>query len=461
MPPSESVQHTDVGSVQRHDAAAYESFRQETTIRIVRFLGLATLAIGTAVVVLTYSFAPAPGPGPVGRVMALSGAITVVAGAFVAFVVPRSQVFRPWSVEAFAASLWGPQIAPFLLDASYRSLEEPWFYSIYAIPTTLSLIPFHSLSRRIAASVLTPAPCIVAFHWPIDSVLAHEWAPFPLLFFFVTAIGAAAVGEINQRNFRARFEGARKSERQAEELATLNTALESSNDQLATLIGTQELKIEEQTAEIRDFATRLVGNRERDRKAIARELHDDFGQILTALRIELDAMQREPTDVEPDVERRERLGVLIKRLFESLDRTLSNLRPQVLDDLGLVAALEWMTTTRAEAAGLTVQLNLDSVPSLTPEAELSLFRIAQEAVTNVQRHSQAGELRVNLFSDGSDVVLEVTDDGIGFDPQAVAQRHGLVGMQERARSIGATATIAGGDAGGTQVRVQLPVGGRA
>jgi signal transduction histidine kinase len=162
---------------------------------------------------------------------------------------------------------------------------------------------------------------------------------------------------------------------------------------------------------------------------------------------------------------------LLEDCIEIADYTLKqvrdmslDLRPPLLDDLGLEAALEWTLQRREQAAGWQTTIAADPLPRrLAPEIETACFRIAQEALTNVARHAQAKGVDVSLRIVGSELVLAVRDDGRGFDPEAVrlrpAQRAslGLVSMKERAALVGGRLEISTSDGGGTEVRATFPL----
>jgi two-component system sensor histidine kinase UhpB len=208
---------------------------------------------------------------------------------------------------------------------------------------------------------------------------------------------------------------------------------------------------------------RTVRAQEKERQRVARELHDGIGQTLTALgmgiRGLLDTMEKDP----PRATRQARqLQELATDGLDDLRHMVSGLHPPQLDDLGLVSALRSLGREVSELGDLSVNVvNEMHGRKLSPEVRVVLFRIVQEALTNVVRHAQASEVNVHLSCDGDQILLEIRDNGEGFDEKAVYQdaRHptlGLLGMAERAALIGGTCQVQSKPGEGTLVRVQAP-----
>lgn len=200
---------------------------------------------------------------------------------------------------------------------------------------------------------------------------------------------------------------------------------------------------------------RAIAAQESERHRIAQELHDQVGQDLTVVLLGLKQLeQRVPADVA------EELGLLRESARTGLDdvrRVARELRPGVLDDLGLGSALAALCSDFAVHAGVPVRRHLPpGLPSLGPDRELVVYRIAQEALTNAARHARATEVRLALSRVGELVVLEVADDGRSEAP--IVPGSGLLGMRERAGLVGGTVGVEGGAGRGTVVRLELPVG---
>jgi two-component system sensor histidine kinase UhpB len=206
--------------------------------------------------------------------------------------------------------------------------------------------------------------------------------------------------------------------------------------------------------ERRESALRELAAQERERARIARELHDEVGQMLTAI-----ALRAERGAGEPAPGRRDALLEISQTALESLEgvrRIGRELRPEALDDLGLVNAVIAMCGRLDRERGLRVRRGLDwRLPELTPEVELVIYRVVQEALTNVLRHSNATEVVVELRAEDGCVVLEVVDNGRGLP--ADAEELGLRGMRERANVIEARLEVSARAEGGTHVLLRVPV----
>jgi two-component system sensor histidine kinase UhpB len=223
--------------------------------------------------------------------------------------------------------------------------------------------------------------------------------------------------------------------------------------------------IREKTEQAEQLAAKVISAQEDERRRVARELHDEAGQALTALIIGLErGLASMPERYAPDLPVQPR--VLISDLRDLAARTLDEvrnlaleLRPSVLDDLGLVAALRQYVRATEERTGLSMQLSLlglDEEQRLPQAVETALFRIAQEAITNAIRHARATSLQVRLRGSADSVTLEVRDDGVGL--AAAAEPHlGLFGMRERARLLGGTFQVAPVSPRGTLVQVDIPL----
>jgi two-component system, NarL family, sensor histidine kinase UhpB len=203
--------------------------------------------------------------------------------------------------------------------------------------------------------------------------------------------------------------------------------------------------VERLESERRDSALRALAVQENERRRIARELHDEVGQALTAAMLRLDRADA--------AEAKEGLREALVEVRQIAGR----LRPEALDDLGLRNALRGLVASVARDARLDVTPDIEGdLSSLTPEQELVVYRVAQEALTNALRHAEPGALRFTLRRDGSDVVLVVEDDGRGFDPRVVPSGSGIRGMRERALLVRGRLDVDSAPGGGTVVRLRMP-----
>jgi signal transduction histidine kinase len=208
--------------------------------------------------------------------------------------------------------------------------------------------------------------------------------------------------------------------------------------------------------ELKELSARLVSAQEEERRSISRELHDEVGQSLSALLMEAGnaAANVPPAQVRQHVDS-------IKRLAEASVNIIRNmtllLRPSMLDDFGLVPALEWQAREVSKRTGIRVQVAAaDSAGELPDALKTCIYRVVQEALHNCARHAQAHAVRVVVRQEESKIVLSVEDDGRGFDSRRV-RGLGLVGMEERVRHLGGVFHIRSIPGEGTKVDVELPL----
>lgn len=212
--------------------------------------------------------------------------------------------------------------------------------------------------------------------------------------------------------------------------------------------------------ELRALAARLQSVREEERTAISREIHDELGQALTGLKLDIAWMKRRlPRDHDLIAQ----CGSMIERIDGTLStvrRIATELRPSVLDQLGLEAALEWQAQEFSGRTGILVDLDVSVAGTTIPEhLGSSAFRILQESLTNVARHARASRVLIRLALTREDLTLEVLDDGIGIPPDRMdgTASLGLVGMRERALACGGELCISGQPMLGTRVLLQIPL----
>jgi two-component system, NarL family, sensor histidine kinase UhpB len=207
--------------------------------------------------------------------------------------------------------------------------------------------------------------------------------------------------------------------------------------------------------ERRESGRHALNAQEAERRRISRELHDEIGQVLTGLVLRSETLHRRaPADLRDDVAE---LREAARHGAEEVRRIAQRLRPEALDELGLQSALLALATSVADRGDLEVDRELERDLSLSPEQELVIYRVAQEALTNVLRHAEAGKVELRLSSDASrDVVLTVRDDGIGLPTGVEQDANGLRGMRERALLVGARLTIRPLRPRGTEIMLRLP-----
>jgi PAS domain S-box-containing protein len=214
------------------------------------------------------------------------------------------------------------------------------------------------------------------------------------------------------------------------------------------------------------LSQQLVEAQEAERRHIARELHDEIGQTLTAVKINLQAMQRLSHTSSLAIPLAESMDI-IEQAIQQVRNLSLDLRPSMLDDLGLLATLRWYLDRQAKWAGFITQFTADPPDMQLPSnLETVCFRLVQEALTNVMRHAQAQRVQINLQQHQTELELFIQDDGLGFEVEATLARvaHGtglgLLGMQERVALLGGQLDINSAPGRGVEIRVCLPLSPR-
>lgn len=220
------------------------------------------------------------------------------------------------------------------------------------------------------------------------------------------------------------------------------------------------LRLQRNEREFRRLGRAVWRVQEDERRRIARELHDGVGQNLTALKLRLHEIQSALPPQHGALH--DSLAQALALCGETLEdtRELSRLlRPPILDDLGLEAALRWLARSHDGRGGARVELELGELPELDGELQTVLFRTAQEALANAARHAQARRIRIRLQRRDEALLLEVRDDGRGCDPDAALASggNGLSGMRERLRLYGGRLELAGAPGAGLRLSARLPL----
>jgi len=221
-----------------------------------------------------------------------------------------------------------------------------------------------------------------------------------------------------------------------------------------------EEKLRTSGEELRDFAARLDAVREEERTRVAREIHDELGQALTALRLDLSWLQKKRCGAG---ESRKKLNEMIRQVdetIESVRRIASELRPSILDNLGLIAAIEWQAAEFRKRTRMrtTVVSNVETV-DLPLESSIAMFRVVQEALTNVMRHARASKVEIVLRHEDDLFRISVTDNGIGvtLGQKKDLKSLGIVGMKERVARIGGDFNFLSERGKGTRIEIVIPV----
>lgn len=222
-----------------------------------------------------------------------------------------------------------------------------------------------------------------------------------------------------------------------------------------------EEKLRSTTRQLKALSQRVLEVQELERRRVAVELHDELGQSLTAIKINLQLSERfkdkSPTELNGESIR------IVEEAIQQVRRLATGLRPSMLDDLGLAPALKWMTEQTANRTGMVINFHHERAqPRLAADIETACFRVVQEALTNISRHSQASTVDISLRREDGQLLLSVTDDGVGFDTEAMRERAlageslGVLGMQERATLVGGSLTLESTPGQGSTVVLTCP-----
>ncbi len=228
-----------------------------------------------------------------------------------------------------------------------------------------------------------------------------------------------------------------------------------------------ESRVKERTTQLGNLLRRTITAQESERKRLARELHDETAQTLGALSISLGrAVDSLPADSGTSLDHLTKANEMVRMLIEDTRRIIVDQRPLILDDLGLIPALRWYSESRLNDIGIETSLEVDAQRDrLPPHIESALFRIVQEATNNVARHADAKHVRISVTSREDTVRIVVSDDGKGFDSDAVpgvSDGHlGLAGMRERVDLLGGELAIRSRPGEGTVVSIEIPLTGVA
>lgn len=225
----------------------------------------------------------------------------------------------------------------------------------------------------------------------------------------------------------------------------------------------EELQLKEQMRA--ELLRQLISAQEDERRRVSRELHDVTSQALSTIAVQLEALTTVPGSSAKEIETKvESIKPVLAAVSQEVHRLIYDLRPSLLDDLGLAAALRSCAHNSLDTAGIEVHLEVvGQEKMLPPQVEIALFRIVQEAITNIVCHARAESTYISLEFRDKGIAVQVEDDGIGFDPSRVdisastSGGMGLLGMKERAELLGGTLTIDTKSGGGTRVGVEIPI----
>lgn len=225
-----------------------------------------------------------------------------------------------------------------------------------------------------------------------------------------------------------------------------------------------EWDLRESSKQLRELTSYLQSVREEERTRIARELHDELGQMLTGIKLDAGWLINQLPKEQPEVlQKADDLYKLIDETLDAMRRTAADLRPVMLDDLGLAAAVEWLTEQFTERTGVGVRLLMGQDQwddNLSPEVAIAAFRIVQECLTNITRHADAKQVLISLKCQDGSLLLLVSDDGQGISAADDRKRdsYGVIGMRERAHGLGGTLSLSSIPGEDTTVEVVIPTG---
>jgi two-component system sensor histidine kinase UhpB len=227
----------------------------------------------------------------------------------------------------------------------------------------------------------------------------------------------------------------------------------SRSDEVGRVLASFNRMLDRLERERQESGRRVLAAQESERMGIARDLHDEVGQLLTGVLLQLNLIvERVPAHREELAEATQ----TVRRALDEVRRISSELRPEMLEHLGLVSALTELSTSFARVAGVGVEWQFDpSLPKLATDTELAVYRIAQESLTNIARHAQASRVTIALERGHDSVVLRIVDDGRGFNG-APEEHGGLRSMRERALLVDGALAIKDGAQGGVEVRLEVP-----
>jgi signal transduction histidine kinase len=219
-----------------------------------------------------------------------------------------------------------------------------------------------------------------------------------------------------------------------------------------------EAEVQRRTAELTELSRHLLTAREDERSRLARELHDELGALLTTAKLDTARIKTRVAALSPEAaERLTHLNETLNRGIALKRRIIEDLRPSSLSNLGLVAALEILLREFEASSELEVSASLQPVP-LRPESELTVYRLVQEALTNISKYARARSVQVSLSASGGMAEVAVADDGVGFDPREHKRSaHGLMGMRYRVEAAGGLLRLQSAPGRGTRVAASLPL----
>ena len=319
--------------------------------------------------------------------------------------------------------------------------DDYWLMTLQFVPVACGVV-FIPLFPRALLALLCSASALAGFSLTFDGQFTERYVVHTLGLLALTSVFAMF--------------GGNELYRQAFDAYRLQRALAQKRAELGEVNATLEARVEAQTRDLRHLAARIDDVLEAERRRFAGELHDDLGQELTALRLELDALdhQAQGTRFTPGLQR---AAAAVERSHVSVRRMLESLRPRILDEEGLSASIVWLARQLRERTALVCKVQVEILEEPDERVGLVAFRVVQEALTNVARHAEASLVEIDVRGDHETIFLRVEDNGRGLPSLQSQPRHGLVGMRERALSVGGTLAVERSPSGGTLVEATVPL----
>lgn len=358
------------------------------------------------------------------------------------------------SQRARSASLFlGPVAYGALLGCIGYSLghlggsDLAWLADAFVGVLPFALFPVR-LELRVVATLLVGLCLPVGYFLPFPDNWHSSAVRGQVSFVLFSIVVTTAMGDMLYRVLRRSFFQQRSLQRARVVLAELNASL---SDRVAS-----------QTLELRSLSRHIERVQEAERRRLSRDLHDELAQELTAMRYTLARLANlRGQDAESVGELVSDLGALLDGTAATVRGFISDLRPRMLDELGLVAATEWLCERVRASGGITSRLTLSdnvrsAVERVDREIALTLFRVLQEAMTNAQRHAEPRAIDVSMEAAGDEITVEVRDDGEGFDPSMPSDGFGILGIRERVRGAGGQLTIESSPGRGCRIRATVP-----
>ncbi len=216
-------------------------------------------------------------------------------------------------------------------------------------------------------------------------------------------------------------------------------------------------ELEHNREELQQLSARLVDAQETERRSLSRELHDEVGQALGLLLMDVGRLSNQLTGDAKGQEMVQRIKTVAERTVQTVRNMALLLRPSMLDDLGLVSALEWYAREVSRSSNTEVEVKAENVSETLPDSLMvCIYRVVQEAVNNARRHAHAKNVTVEVKQTDTVVQVQIRDDGSGFDGKRI-RGIGLLGMDERVKRLGGTLTIDSAPGAGTAIRAELPL----